>query len=314
LPSEAKEIPVAFQHAAWYNRPTEKDMKESKMRVIDTSEEMLAAFHSGHFDLEKWEAYMDACVPNAKELCLEDMRECVNAGFSWEKDFMPVLDSVLWDPSGRKEAIASFHMIADQLDGKIRNVFHKTVDADLVLYLGLCNGAGWVTEIGGRTTVLLGIEKIMELDWGGPDAMTGLIVHELGHAYHSQYGTLRIETDSLPDRFLWQLFTEGTAMVFEQEVLGNKGYFHQYGSDWKEWCDRHAELIKRSFYDDLKSMTYENQRYFGDWVSFEGHGDTGYYLGTLFVRYLLQSAGFDSVIRYDIDKVKKEYENFMRAG
>ena len=281
------------------------------MKVIDTSGEMLAAFHSGHFELAKWEAYMDACVPNAKELCLEDMRNCVNEACSWEKHFVPVLDAVFQNPSGRMEAISSFHMVADQLDQRIQDLFHKTVDADLVLYLGLCNGAGWVTTIGGRTTVLLGIEKIMELNWGGVEAMTGLIVHELGHVYQSQYGTLRLETDSLPERFLWQMFTEGVAMVFEQEIMGDQGYFHQYDKDWKEWCDRHAERIKRSFYDDLKSMTFENQRYFGDWVSFEGRGDTGYYLGALFVRYLMRSADFDSIIRYDMEAVKRAYEQFM---
>ena len=283
------------------------------MNIVDTSEGMPAVFRSGHFDLAEWEAYMDACVPGAKDLCLEDMRQCVSAGFSWENDFMPVLDAVFQDPSGRREAIHSFHAVADRLDERIRAVFRRTVDADLVLYLGLCSGAGWVTRIGGRTTVLLGIEKIMELGWGGRDAMTGLILHELGHVYHSQYGTLQIRTDSLPDRFLWQLFTEGAAMVFEQEATGDREYFHQYDAEWIDWCQRHAERIKRSFYADLKSMTVENQRYFGDWVRFEGHGDTGYYLGALFVRYMMQNADFDRVIGYGLDEVKREFDRFMAS-
>ena len=40
-------------------------------------------------------------------------------------------------------------------------------------------------------------------------------------------------------------------------------------------------------------MTPENQRYFGDWVSFDGYGDVGYYLGTDLVRYLLKEESFE---------------------
>ena len=59
-------------------------------------------------------------------------------------------------------------------------------------------------------------------------------------------------------------------------------------------------------------MTRENQRYFGDWVRFEGRGDIGYYLGTRFVRFLLQNDSFDQLIQYDIEKVKEEFERFRR--
>lgn len=48
---------------------------------------------------------------------------------------------------------------------KINKTFGKSLDADIVLYLGLCNEAGWVKKYNGRTIVFLGIEKIMELNW-----------------------------------------------------------------------------------------------------------------------------------------------------
>lgn len=142
--------------------------------------------------------------------------------------------------------------------------------------------------------------------------MTGLIVHELGHAYHLQYGAANERLEALPDPFLWRLFEEGIAMVFEQEVVGDSEYFHQDADGWKAWCDANAEKIKRSFYGDLPGMTRENQRYFGDWVRFEGRGDTGYYLGARFVRFLLDSDVFDTVIRYEFDEVKRGFERFMQ--
>lgn len=284
------------------------------MNIIDTSAAMPEAFDSGCFDAEIWEAYMDAFVPGAKEMCLEDMRETINAGYSWQEDFLPVLNAVARDTERCEKAIASFRRITEHLDERITERFGKTVDADIILYLGLRNGAGWVTHVNGKRTVLLGVEKIMELDWCDPDAMTGLVIHELGHVYQDQYGVLHREFETTPDKFLWQLFTEGIAMVFEQEIAGDPGYFHQDRDGWKQWCDGHAELIRQSFRSDLESMTQETQRYFGDWVSFEGRGDTGYYLGTRFIRFLMDSDGFDRIILYTIQEVKDGFDRFMHSA
>ena len=61
-------------------------------------------------------------------------------------------------------------------------------------------------------------------------------------------------------------------------------------------------------------MTQEDQRYFGDWVSFEGYGDTGYYLGTKFVRYMLKDTEFDKIIEYGIRDVKERFECFLGSS
>ena len=283
------------------------------MNVMDTSAEMLSSYEDGHFSLERWKEYIGRCVPGAGELNLAEMRETVAAGYSWEEEFLPVLDACYASSAKREEAVRSFHRVTDGLDERIAARFNRTVDADIVLYLGLCVGAGWVTPVNGRTTVLLGMEKILELGWGGMDAMTGLIVHELGHVYHSQYGNLDPETDPGRDAFIWQLFTEGIAMVFEQEVVGDPEYFHQDHGGWKEWCRRNAGRIREAFFRDLDTMTDDTQRYFGDWVQFEGHGDTGYYLGTLFVRFLLESDDFDRLVRYGVDEVRDGFMRFMQA-
>ncbi|MBO4679998.1 MAG: hypothetical protein J5626_10030 [Lachnospiraceae bacterium] len=277
------------------------------MKVINTMGEAFSSFDDGGFSLERWKKYIDKEVPGARKLCMADMEECIAAGYKWEEAFLPVLNAVTKKVAEREEAIKSFYAVTDGLDEKIRRRFGRTVDVDIILYLGLCNGAGWVTPVNGKTTVLLGIEKILELNWCGIDDMTGLIVHELGHVYQDEYGVLSREGLSGADRYLWQLFTEGIAMVFEQEVVGDAQYFHQYDHEWKDWCDEHYEHIKASFDRDLETMTEETQRYFGDWVKFEGHGDTGYYLGTRFVRFLLGDDSFDNLISYDVKMVKEGY-------
>ncbi len=93
--------------------------------------------------------------------------------------------------------------------------------------------------------------------------------------------------------------------------MGDPEYFHQGNCEWKNWCRQNIKLIKHSFVNDLKTMTHENQRYFGDWVRFYGYGDTGYYLGTVFVRYLLQYDEFDQIIQYRIHEVRKYFNSFV---
>ena len=284
------------------------------MKVIDTSAEMLSCYEAGEFDIEKWKTYIDGSVPGAKDLCMKDMQDCINAGFRWEKNFLPVLEMVVCNEDKRKQTIHVFHEITDRLDERIVKKFSRSVDVDVFLYLGLCNGAGWVTTIANRTVVLLGIEKIIELGWYDHTKMVGLIVHELGHVYHKQYGIWNTENYSMPEQFLWQLFTEGIAMVFEQEIVEDPDFYQQDTNGWKEWCNRNVEHIKNSFYRDLYTMTRENQRYFGDWVRFEGRGDIGYYLGTQFVRFLLQKDSFDQLIQYDMEKVRTGFNRFVQVG
>lgn len=100
-------------------------------------------------------------------------------------------------------------------------------------------------------------------------------------------------------------------MTFEQKIIGNDEYYHQNRNGWKDWCDRNFEMIKKSFCCDLEIMTQENQRYFGDWVRFEGHPDVGYYLGTRFVHYLLKNDCFENIINYTFEKVNAEFNKFM---
>ena len=84
------------------------------MKVIDTSKESLDVFAAGQFDLWKWEHYIDKAVPGAKELCLDGMRKCINAGFSWENDYLPILNAMICDEEKREQVLASFSKVTEQ--------------------------------------------------------------------------------------------------------------------------------------------------------------------------------------------------------
>lgn len=281
------------------------------MNVIDRSS-IDEVYENGVFSLDRWKEYIRKAFPLAEKPCLGDLDECLNAGLSWENDYLPMLDSAYENAEVRARALASFRSLTVDLNDRVRSVFGREIDADLVLYLGLGSGAGWVTQLGGRTAVLFGIEKIVELGWEGEKSMTGLIYHELGHVYHRQHGVLDREFAENADRFLWQLFTEGVAMVFEQMLAGGKDYFHQYDDEWKTWCDANLRRIANDFNSELDTMTLATQRWFGDWVEYDGHGDTGYFLGARFVQKIMEEHSFDELINFDIDEVRAQFEDFLK--
>lgn len=284
------------------------------MKIINTYPALLGAYEGAAFRFEKWRSYIDSVLPGVSSLILSDVKKCLDTGtVSWEKDYLPVLNDVAFNPGPRERAYDSFCKTTEDLDHRICGKFGKGLDADLIFYLGLCNGAGWVTEYRGRQIVLFGIEKIMELNWCGLDDMRGLVYHELGHIYQGQYGILERTFDHDADSFLWQLFTEGVAMCFEQALAEDPDYYHQDKDGWKKWCDGHLEEIKADFDRDLKTMTFADQRYFGDWVKYNGHGDVGYYLGCRFVRYILSMYGFDEILGFDIDTVAQLFQRFIHA-
>ena len=72
----------------------EEKERETEVKIIDTSPAWLSSFGDGGFDREKWEKYIDAAVPGAKDLCLSDMREVDAAGYPWESEFLPVLNAM----------------------------------------------------------------------------------------------------------------------------------------------------------------------------------------------------------------------------
>lgn len=281
------------------------------IRCVNALQEGLKVFEEGRFCPEKWEAYIERTLPGSKEMFLSDVQACLDTGrFTWEKDFLPVLSAVPGHPA-LEQLEENFRLVTEGLEERVRACFGKSVDAQIVLYLGLLNGAGWVTEKEGKTLVLLGAEKILELSWQDPDSMRGLVWHELGHVYQAQWAVLERQAENTQKQFVWQLFTEGAAMVFEQMLAGDAHYFHQDRDGWKQWCDAHYPQMLMDFAADLPTMTVQNQRFFGDWARYEGRGDVGYYLGARFLRRLMQQESFDRLLGWDTEQVWRHFEAFV---
>lgn len=282
------------------------------MKFLDTTNKIEKVYQKGEFNLELWKKYIATIHPKLGQLCLEDMNKAIETGLvSFKEHYQPILNDVIKNKKAKEEVAKNFHLITQNLDREIISKFGKTIDVEIVLYLGLCNGAGWVEVIDNKTYILLGIEKIIELKWYDFKAMKGLIYHELGHAYHNEYTKLNQNFDNNRDKFIWQLFTQGVATFFEQTLIGDFNYYHEDKDSWKEWCDLNLDKIKKDFDKDLSTMSFENQRYFGDWVNYQGKSNVGYYLGTKFIHYLNEKYEFEDILNFDISKVKKEYKEFI---
>jgi len=278
--------------------------------IIDTYLQMDALFENNVFSRDIWVSYINSIYDNSANIFFNDLKKCMdNGNYAYEKDILPIINAVHRHPA-LEELHASFCKVTANLNAKVAEYFGHELDIDIVLYIGLCNGAGWVTTINNRNVILLGIEKILELNWYDEHSMRGLIYHELGHVYHKQYGAFDQQSDSSSRKFVWKLFTEGIAMYFEQALVNDFNYYHQDTDGWLEWCDNHYQQILADFYSDLPTMTSANQRYFGDWVSYFGHGDVGYYLGTKFVHKLLREYEFEQLIKLRIDDIYREYLSF----
>lgn len=282
------------------------------IKIVDTYYQINKLFDNGAFNYSKWEEYINSVYDNSAHIFRDEVEKYINSGkYTFEKDFLPVIDAVCENP--KLNALhESFLTVTDNLDKRVTDCFGRELNIDIVLYLGLCNAAGWVTSINGTDAVLLGVEKIIDLGWHSADSMCGLIYHELGHVYHAQHGKFKQKSDDNKREFVWQLFTEGIAMYFEQAVVGDFNYYHQNINGWKEWCDKNFLRILTDFNRELPDMTRFNQRYFGDLCDYYGHSDVGYYLGARFVHYLVTKYQFDDLIGFDIDLVYSLYTAFLK--
>lgn len=233
------------------------------------------------FYMEDWIAYAGSISTGLPQKCIKD-----TSAYAFEEEVLPVICDALKALRRRKALSEIFDELSVELKSRLSLLFENEPDISMILYVGLCNGAGWATELDGCEVVLLGAEKILELNWDTKEQMRALIYHEIGHIWHSHEGNIKAEAKSTTEMAVSRVYQEGLAMVCEQILCGDEHYYHQ-GREWTEWCQRNLDLIKREYIRRI--MAEESvQDFFGDWNQFMGQQDVGYYLGAQFIRYLLR--------------------------
>jgi len=272
------------------------------MRIIDTYADMLAliAHTHGHYDEGAWRAYAGRISPALPDKCLSDA-----ASYDFERDVRPVLASAMGDCAKLEAAHASFLRATESLTQRFEAVFGTNLQVDIILYLGMCNGAGWATELDGKPAVLLGMEKIIELGWTDDASMIGLIYHELGHIWHDAAGTLHADAKTHAEKAVWQLYQEGIAMHCEQLLMNDAWHYHQNKDGWLAWCQNNETALFAEYKRRIDA--HESvQDFFGDWCSYLGHSDVGYFLGGELIKRLAGRHLLNELAKLPVDVVCEE--------
>ena len=275
------------------------------MNIINTCEIIKSVFADG-FSLELWRKYAEEISKELPSKCEKDAKE-----YDFNKSVLPVLEAAL-NEEKLDFVSRNFQTVIDTLNDNLSKLFDKEPDINIILYLGLCNGAGWATTLDGKNTVLLGIEKIIELNWGDETNMRALILHEIGHLWHKLNGNLHIPEYTKRRKGIAQLYCEGVAMVCEHILCGDDEFYHQNKDGWLDWCYKNENQIKREYLRRLDKKE-SVQDFFGDWCSYNGHSDVGYFLGCRFVRYLMKSYSLKDIANMKYRVLNKKFTEFANT-
>lgn len=255
------------------------------------------------FQIEKWTRYADLVYPGLALKCKNDSEV-----YSFSTDVLPIIVQTTKDWTRLQRLAELFKEIEEELSNSVHILFDYEPDVLIILYLGLCNGAGWATKIGEQRVVLLGAEKILELSWDNKAKMQGLIYHELGHIWHEYEGASGFTYQSASERAMQQLYREGIAMVCEQILCSDMTYYHQ-GEKWAVWCEENIGRIKKEYFRRIENQESVRE-FYGDWNHYEGFSDVGYYLGAQFICYLMKYYSLKEIATLSYKELYQRFEAY----
>ncbi|MBQ8163718.1 MAG: hypothetical protein IJZ93_05080 [Clostridia bacterium] len=273
------------------------------MKILDTYDNINQCFTNEKFDIDKWTEYADGIISNLSKKLKNDI-----AGYDFEKEVLPVIYDFLKNKEKADLAHYIFLNITSDLSKNFIEIFNEDINVTVVLYLGLCNGAGWATEVNGEKTVLLGIEKILELSWYDKRSMLGLVYHEIGHIYHFLNRKITDNLKTEKERAFFQLYTEGVAMYIEQLLCKDMSFYHQDVDGWLVWCNINKTRLYKLFLERIENRE-GTQCFFGDWNSIEGKSDIGYYLGCELIKKLAEKYSFKEILNIDLQIIERALKN-----
>ena len=115
------------------------------MKTINTINIIKSLFPNG-FNMSVWRKYAGEISKELPSKCENDAKN-----YDFEKEILPVLESAL-----NKEKLdfvsKNFQIVVDTLNSNLTKLFDTEPDINIILYLGLCNGAGWATTRDGKNT------------------------------------------------------------------------------------------------------------------------------------------------------------------
>ncbi|MCD6518494.1 MAG: hypothetical protein J7M05_01020 [Anaerolineae bacterium] len=221
------------------------------------------------------------------ELLEKQIADYTSQGMDWREiarqRIFPYLEERL---PAMQEARQNLLALCAPIYHRAREALGFTAKVTFVIHVGLGCGAGWATCFAGTPAILFGLENIAERGWHPPEALRGLIAHELGHLVH--YHWRKAKGKPIGSGPWWQLYEEGFAQRCEMLILGEKAPHQQKSSlNWLAWCQSHRSWLAAEFLRAIDAGR-SIRPFFGSWFEIAGHRETGYFLGQEVIRKLEQ--------------------------
>ena len=110
-----------------------------------------------------------------------------------------------------------------------------------------------------------------------------------------------------------QLYQEGIAMTCEHILCGDDSYYHQNINGWLDWCNENKSEIKKEYLRRINNNE-STRDFFGDWCSYKGHSDVGYFLGCEFIKFLLNKFSLTETANLSVKDLMEYYKIFALQG
>jgi predicted SprT family Zn-dependent metalloprotease len=198
--------------------------------------------------------------------------------------------------------------IVKKINKKILNFFPgEKLEVQVIVYHGLGNSAGWATTYQNINTILLGIEKIVELKWNSRMKLEDLISHEYAHLIHSSIvGSLEKYTDFYK-KMVYRVYTEGFATFCENMMNGRELSM----PSWYQTCIRMETKLKKEFLYRLENKQENCLDFFGDWYKVYDIAEAGYFLGLRLITILNQTYSISEIMELDFDVIDRYFLEYM---
>lgn len=258
-----------------------------------------------------WENCYINKYPELEKKCKDDYENC---GYKWRDiAHSRVFNRTKNDFSKMKEAYDNIMLTLDGINDKVKKVFGLNLDINIVLYVGLCNSAGWVDYYEGKRAILFGIDKIAELNWHTVEKLEPLVAHELCHVIHFE---LRGK-DNLPDSVertpynigIWRIYEEGFAQFYQNKFLLSEHDCR--GDEWIKKCILNKKKLKNMYLKALLDEQIGVRDFYGDWFEVLGISDTGYFLGAELIKELDKVYSAKVIAQMPFSKIIDVVTNFL---
>jgi hypothetical protein len=289
--------------------------------IVDTFPTFLHAVEDQMPDtVDSWlELWTERYMTHWPELFEMQVADYAEQGDDWRQI---ARDMVFPGMSEKLPAIQDVYRRLKRIIPTIEERVRRTLDFRgqvlYVLYVGIGNGAGWVTTYDGRPAVLFGLEAIIDSGFDSQKILEGLVAHELGHVVH--FSWREGGGQKLGSGPWWQLYEEGFAQYCEQQIMGDESWHMRAfnrGEDWLAWCTENKAWLASEYLRAVEEA--ESVRlFFGSWYHLRGHKQTGYFLGHETIDNLAHSMALTDIALLDegeaLAQVMRRVLNEFAAG